>query len=71
MSRRPGARGAGATTGGVHDSASAVSGTGAGLPGGKGVVEGIYELLWTKNNLLQVSYFTEVEFKPDTVSYCI
>ena len=53
MSRTAGSRGAGTTASGVRESASALSEAGP-LPGGKGVVEDLYELLWTKNNLLQV-----------------
>ena len=40
--------------GGVHRSGPAMSGAAATLPGGKGLVESLYEMLWTKNNLLQV-----------------
>ena len=39
---------------GVRSSGPTMSGAAAALPGGKGLVESVYEMLWTKNNLLQV-----------------
>jgi hypothetical protein len=55
MSRRGGGmQGAGTTARSMRSPGTAMSGAASGLPGGKGLVEGLYELLWTKNNLLQV-----------------
>ena len=57
MSRRGGARtqGAGTTARSVQAPGTTMSTAASDLPGGKGLVEGLYEILWTKNNLLQVS----------------
>lgn len=82
-----GTRGAGSTTCGTQRDTSVTAAMGsppvredASLPGGKGVVESIYELMWSKNNLLQVSVmadseeelkkFSSLVDKPQSASEC-